>query len=64
MAQLQPLCFTELPINGLAIIGLNPSLRKDVNPEDLRGGVEPIVFRIRDIINYEKKDNYHDSLKK
>jgi hypothetical protein len=63
MAHFQPLCFTDLPENGLVIIGLNPSYRPDAPKVNADGEIHPIEFRISEIKDQKKWDGYHKGLK-
>lgn len=64
LAQLRPLCYTELPSSGLLIMGLNPSLQKHENKEALKGQYEPLSVSNVAIQAKEEKHSYHNALKR
>jgi len=64
LAQRQPLCYTDVPKNGLLIIGLNPSLVSKTKFEDLPVNNSPVQVSNNHIKEDEKVHKYHDGLKR
>lgn len=64
LAQLQPLCYTEVPLGGLIILGLNPSLGKQENEESLKGLHEPVAVSNKAMQADDEKHSYHNALKR
>lgn len=64
LAELQPLCYTEVPKSGLLIIGLNPAFNPDADKTPFLGKCHPEQSSNLKMQAKNDKIGYHTALKK